>query len=84
VGFVRQTGAHELPFTGLELVPLVMLGLALIAAGLLLRRGTSPSAPGAEPAPAAVDLTPRHPPGIAVQALVLVAYGLLLRRRSRR
>jgi hypothetical protein len=83
VGFVRQTGAHELPFTGLELLPLVMLGLVLIAAGLVLRRGTSASAEAALPAPAAVDPTRRRPPGIAAQALVLVACGLLLRRRSR-
>ena len=31
-------GSGELPRTGLDLVPLVLVGIALVAAGLLLRR----------------------------------------------
>ena len=35
-----QTTGGELPRTGLDLAPLVVLGLALVGAGLLLRRRT--------------------------------------------
>ena len=91
VAFSGKAGGGELPFTGLELLPLATLGLALVVAGFVLLRGTSSASAGAEPVgveaipvhPVAADPSPPRTPGIAVQGLVLVAYGLLLRRRSR-
>jgi hypothetical protein len=90
-----ETIGDALPFTGAPLLAFLVVGFALWAGGLLLRRGTSTARtavelpsddeplalPAASPARAG-EPGPRW--ALVLQALALLAIGMLMSRRARR
>jgi hypothetical protein len=88
----EEAHGSELPFTGASAVPVIAIGMALMALGLLLRRRMSGAAraivSAGEPAPLAA--APEPPPAggrplrpaLVVPALLLVTCGILLRARG--
>jgi hypothetical protein len=89
------TTAGQLPVTGATLVPSILVGSVLLGSGLLLRRRTHPGAPAVSPAsevPAPAPTPGQRPAGAdrgvlmpsIVAGWVLLAVGLLARRRRRR
>ena len=91
---VEETGGL-LPFTGAPVLTWLVLGFALWAGGLLLRRMTSTASPAVELSTAAQPLAvlpgpsrraPKPPSrwAIVVPSLALMAYGMLLFNRRRR
>ena len=96
-GEQRSTDARDLPFSGFAILLPFGIGCAFLVGGMLLRRPRSAVAGGAElfgdvaPAAALPAQSPRtrtaKPPSrgaIMLQSVILLACGLLLRRRRRR
>jgi hypothetical protein len=93
VARVEQTGGQALPFTGAPVVAWLVIGFALWAGGLLLRRRTSTAGTAAEFSTDVEPVVPGPPPrvgglpsawALVLGPLALLACGIILLFRGTR